>query len=193
MLPNKKLLRQELKHRRAALSPLQQANYSQQALRHLLTQPRIRSARLIALYWPVRGEISPLQLKILALPQQRLYLPIVRRLASPLRFVRWTKYTRFQTNRFHIPEPWPRYKQAIAAKSLDIVLMPLVAFDEQGTRLGMGGGFYDRSFAFKQKRRFKRPLLVGFAYQFQRVSQLERASWDIALDAVVTEDGWHRY
>ncbi|WP_020395839.1 5-formyltetrahydrofolate cyclo-ligase [Thiolinea disciformis] len=193
MLPNKKLLRQELKRRRSALSSLQQANHSQQALRHLLNQPRIRSARLIALYWPVRGEISPLQLKTLALPQQRLYLPIVRRLASPLLFVRWTKYTRFQTNRFHIPEPWPRYKQAIAAKSLDIVLMPLVAFDEQGTRLGMGGGFYDRSFAFKQKRRFKRPLLVGFAYQFQRVSQLERASWDIALDAVVTEDGWHRY
>ena len=190
MQPDKKTLRQQLRRQRSALSPNQQARLSQQAVQHLLRHPRVRSARLIAFYWPVRGEINPLLLRKLGNSKQRFYLPIIQKPATPLKFVRWDKHTHFKPNSFRIPEPWPRYRHALAATAFDLVIMPLVAFDQTGTRLGMGGGFYDRTFAFKQQRSYRRPLLVGFAYQFQQVSQLERANWDIALDAVVTEDGW---
>lgn len=65
--------------------------------------------------------------------------------------------------------------------------MPLVGFDATGNRLGMGGGFYDRSFAFKRIQPQQRPLLIGLAHSFQQLPQLPVASWDTPVDMVVTE------
>jgi 5-formyltetrahydrofolate cyclo-ligase len=70
------------------------------------------------------------------------------------------------------------------------VLAPLVAFDRSGNRLGMGGGYYDRSFAYLRHRvHWRRPRLIGYAYGFQEVQALERAHWDVPLSGVVTELG----
>ena len=78
--------------------------------------------------------------------------------------------------------------QLLPGISLDLVLVPLVGFDDQGTRLGMGGGFYDRSFATRLFRRYwRKPRLIGVAYELQRVAHLDRQPWDVALDGVVTE------
>ncbi len=78
----------------------------------------------------------------------------------------------------------------IGARWLDLVFLPLVGFDARGMRLGMGGGYYDRAFAFRRVRRvWKKPLLIGFAYDLQRVPHLESAPHDVLLDAVVTEKG----
>lgn len=91
-------------------------------------------------------------------------------------------------NQYGIPEPDIAIRHQIKPMGLDIVLMPLVAFDQQGNRLGMGGGYYDRSFSFlKRGKSSRRPRLIGVAYDFQEIEKLASDSWDVPLDAVVTE------
>jgi 5-formyltetrahydrofolate cyclo-ligase len=92
-------------------------------------------------------------------------------------------------NQFSIPEPSIRLRQPTKPWALDLVIMPLVAFDADCNRLGMGGGYYDRTFAYLNKRRFwRKPILIGVAHECQRVANLESEVWDIPLDAVVTEE-----
>jgi 5-formyltetrahydrofolate cyclo-ligase len=86
--------------------------------------------------------------------------------------------------------PEPRLAKACAPRFLSLVFMPLVAFDTQGNRLGMGRGFYDRSFAFKARAQAKRPVLLGLAHECQRVEKLEVASWDVPLGGIVTDRQW---
>jgi 5-formyltetrahydrofolate cyclo-ligase len=81
----------------------------------------------------------------------------------------------------------------INPRFLDVVLVPLVAFDDFGWRLGFGAGFYDRKFAFKQRMSARKPLLIGVGYEFQRVERQEPNPWDVLLDAVVTECGIQRF
>ena len=92
-------------------------------------------------------------------------------------------------NRYGIPEPaHPNKARNFPLRSLDLVLMPLVGFDTQGNRLGMGGGYYDRSFAFLHRHsHWRKPHLMGTAYEFQRLSKLDAQPWDVPLDAIVTE------
>jgi 5-formyltetrahydrofolate cyclo-ligase len=193
--PPKLPLRRTLQRQRAALNPAEQAALSTQAVRHLHRQRTFRNAQHIALYLPVRGEADPRGLRRHALPKQHFYLPVL----SPFRdsrlwFVRWDKTTRFRLNRFRIPEPYPDYRRSRPARWLDLVVMPLVAFDAQGTRMGMGGGFYDRTFACKRTHaQPQRPLLCGFAYDFQKVAYLQRQRWDIPLDQAVSDAGFFHF
>ena len=182
--------RRSLRRQRAALSPHVQQQCADAMARHR-QQPVFRNARHIALYLPVRGEADPRGLRRHALPRQQFYLPVL----SPFRhdkrlwFIRWNAQTRFRLNRFRIPEPLPHYRQQRTARWLDLIITPLVAFDRSGTRLGMGGGFYDRTFAFKRRTnlRTSRPPLIGIAYDFQAIDKLERQPWDIPLNALVSE------
>lgn len=193
--PNNATLRRTIQRQRAALSQALQTQLSQQAVHHLTTRRAFRNARHIALYLPVRGEADPRNVRKHALPHQRFYLPVL----SPFKdgrlwFVRWDASTRFRLNRFRIPEPYPRYRNSRPASWLDLVITPLVAFDHTGTRMGMGGGFYDRTFGFKRTRTtIKRPQLCGFAYNFQQVSHLARQSWDIPLDMVSSEQSFFQF
>ena len=87
-----------------------------------------------------------------------------------------------------IPEPLVERRELVRVRDLDLILMPLVGFDLQGNRLGMGGGFYDRSLAFLRYRLYwKRPRLLGLAYDFQQVDILTADPWDIPMQAVVTD------
>jgi 5-formyltetrahydrofolate cyclo-ligase len=183
------LLRKQLKKQRAALPPPEQKRRSAQAIRLLQHSGLFRSARNIAIYLPVRGEIDPSRLPAFGRAGQKFYLPALS-LYKPhgLTFVQWDKNTRFRYNRFRIPEPLIKRNQFKSARRMDLVVMPLLAFDRHGSRLGMGGGFYDRSFAFKKgPGRRKKPVLIGIAYQFQQVDELPRQPWDVPLDAVVTD------
>ena len=93
-----------------------------------------------------------------------------------------------KTNRFGIDEPDVPESDWIAASELDLALLPLVGFDEDCNRLGVGGGYYDRSFAFSVGVPLgQRPFLVGLGYELQRVPQLHPERWDVPLDTVVTE------
>jgi 5-formyltetrahydrofolate cyclo-ligase len=187
----KQTQRRLLRQQRAALAPQQQQQCARAMAQHLRRQSVWRNARHIALYLPVRGEADPRVIRRYALPRQQFYLPVL----SPFRrdkrlwFICWNAQTRFRLNRFRIPEPLPRYRQRRSARWLDLVVTPLVAFDHSGTRMGMGGGFYDRTFAFKHNTTLhaSRPHLVGLAYDFQRIDKLERQSWDVPLDALVSE------
>jgi len=91
-------------------------------------------------------------------------------------------------NRFNIPEPVVRHDRLIAPRDLDLVILPLLGFDHDCNRIGMGGGFYDRTFAFMHRlNHIAGPYLLGLAHEIQRVEVLVMQRWDIPLDAVATE------
>ncbi len=177
-------LRQRMRAQRRSLSAAQQRRAAHCLSLRLRALPEIRRARRVALYLPNDGEIS-LEIFCNWLWQQHVdvYLPRVR--AQTLHFHRFDRGTALRKNHFGIPEPVGTRK--IDAHNLDVVAMPLVAFDQQGRRLGMGGGFYDRRFAFKRRNRWKKPRLVGCAHACQQASVLPVAGWDIPLDCVVTD------
>lgn len=183
-------LRRQLRQARRALTPLQQRKASQQLLRQLAQHPLYRRSRHIAFYLANDGEIDP---GLLMQHARRLgkhcYLPVLSEWpANRMHFQRLLSDQRWTTNRFGIREP--RRNSSLQARPwrLDLILMPLVGFDKNGNRLGMGGGFYDRTFAFRQQRQHWRgPHLLGLAHHCQKVSQLPAASWDIPLDGIVSD------
>lgn len=176
-------LRRALRAARRALSARQQKIAAKQLLRRLAARPELKSARHIALYWPMDGEIDPRGLA--ALPGRHFYLPVLQAFpALTLRFARWRPGMPLHRNRFGIPEPAGR--DTVPARRLDAVLLPLTGFDARGNRLGMGGGFYDRTLAFRL-RGGQRPWLVGVAHACQQLPALPAAAWDVPLQLLATE------
>jgi 5-formyltetrahydrofolate cyclo-ligase len=167
---------------------------SQAVADHLLAMPELKTPRAVAVYWAMMSEL-PLLHAVSALQREghALYLPMVQD-DSSLHFGRWGTGAEMRPNRFGIPEPLPAAADEIQPAHLDIVLVPLLAFDDCGARLGSGAGFYDRSFAFlRDVARPAHPLLVGVAYAFQQVSKLPVEAWDVPLDAIVTEQAMIRF
>ena len=149
--------------------------------------PRPRSR--VGVYLPMDGELDTAA--VIALARRRrcdVYLPVVTSFsARHMRFARLTGLRSVRPNRWGIHEP---EGVGIGGRWLDLVLVPCVAFDTGGVRLGMGAGFYDRHFGFLLRRAsWQRPRLVGLAYDFQRVASLEPAPWDVPLWGIVTEAG----
>ena len=150
----------------------------------------------IAFYLANDGEMDPSPLIELAHNSGKCcYLPILRsRPARSLWFGRYEPGQRLELNRFGIPEPVTRHHQIIKPWGLDLVIIPLVAFDDDGNRLGMGGGFYDRTFAYKKTRsHWTQPQLIGVAHEIQRVSKLPSNPWDIPLNGVITESSFYKF
>jgi len=190
--PSRQELRRELRARRRSLSPRQQRQAARSLCHQLQRHPRIRNARHIALYWPNDGEIDPRPFLEYARHHGNkcFYLPVLHPIHhNRLWFCRISKNTPLESNRFGIPEPRVRRHQRRAPWTLDAVLMPLVGFSADGGRLGMGGGFYDRTFAFTRHRSCAKPALIGLAHELQRVTALQQAHWDIPMDTVVTDKG----
>jgi 5-formyltetrahydrofolate cyclo-ligase len=107
-------------------------------------------------------------------------------------FAPWTPESRFRLNRFGIPEPMVSARQLVRAQDLDLLLLPLVGFDARGHRLGMGGGFYDRSLAFlRHRRQWHKPVVVGLAHDFQCCPSLPADAWDIPMSGIVTDRQWY--
>jgi 5-formyltetrahydrofolate cyclo-ligase len=180
-------LRQNLAERRRALSPRERIAAAQ-GLRHSLEQlPEYHTDQRVAGYWAIDGEL-PLNLAIppLAARGQQFLLPVLGE-GRRLRFAPWSAGEDVRPNRYGIPEP-AEPREWLEPFQLDLVLVPLLAFDRQGQRLGYGGGFYDRSFAFlKEQARPTEPLLVGVAYAFQELEQIEAEPWDVPLDLIATD------
>lgn len=181
-------LRKELRARRNSLTPSQQEAAAAWALRHLMKLPKFLRAQRVALYIPADGELDPRPIaQQLWKMGKHCYLPVLHPTQErQLWFVEYKADTPLRPNRFGIPEPDHRYEQKIAANLLDIVLLPLVGFDRKGGRLGMGGGFYDTTFAFHKGRKTK-PYLLGMAHACQEVEALEMADWDVPLYGIVTD------
>ena len=188
---DKSQLRKRLRRERASLSPRERNVASRASARQLLRTPAFLRARRIAVYHANGNELDPTPLVVAARALgKQCYLPVLHPfLHGKLVFAPWHAHTAMRPNRFGIPEPAGRERR-LPARRLDLVIVPLLGFDRQGVRLGMGGGYYDRTFAFRNRcTAWRKPLLVGFAYAFQRVEHLPNKPWDIRLDAVVTEDG----
>jgi 5-formyltetrahydrofolate cyclo-ligase len=187
----KRRIRAEMRRRRRALTPRQQRLASRNLQRQVVRSALFRFSRRIAFTLARDGEIDPMPLLLTALKRGKAcYLPVMNRLGEDrLSFRRWLPGQRLVKGAWGIPEP--RLAKACAPRFLSLVFMPLVAFDAQGNRLGMGRGFYDRSFAFKTRTQAKSPVLVGLAHECQRVEQLEVASWDVSLGGIVTDRQWY--
>ncbi|MBA4501620.1 5-formyltetrahydrofolate cyclo-ligase [Marinobacterium marinum] len=195
MMQDRKTLRRHMRARRQALTPRQQRQASQ-ALSHIVrTQLWFRQARHVALYLPNDGEIDPSPLIALCRHLgKRLYLPVLHPIRhNRLWFTPYTADTPMRRNRYRILEPVLQGKPVRPAQALDLVLMPLVAFSADGGRMGMGGGYYDRTFAFKlQQHGLKGPKLIGLAHDFQRQTRLPLEPWDVPLDGVATDCCFYR-
>ena len=183
-------LRRQLRQARRALTPLQQRKASQQLLRQLVQHPLYRRSKHIAFYLANDGEIDPtLLLRHAQRMGKHCYLPVLSRWpANRMHFQRLLPNQRWVTNRFGIAEPVNDQRLQVRPWRLDLILLPLVGFDRQGNRLGMGGGFYDRLLAFRQRRQhWQGPRLLGLAHDCQQVDQLPIAPWDIPLDGIVSD------
>lgn len=182
-------LRQHFRAQRRGLDGKHQHSAAVALATRLAKQPFYHRAACIAAYLPNDGEISPIPLLHAAQRSGKtIYLPLLA--GQSLQFVRFSPgVTPLHRNRLGILEPYPRQRDLIAPERLDLVLLPLVAFDVDGNRLGMGGGFYDRTFAFKKHRApSTRPLLVGTAHQLQKsADSLAANRWDIPMDAIATD------
>lgn len=181
-------LRRDMRLRRQALSPAQQMAAADRLARNLSSLLIIRQARRIGVYLAADGELDPVPALLASdNPPRTLYLPILPRHADAvLHFAIWKPGEPLTPNRYEIGEPPLKHRRLAPLWSLDVLLMPLVAFDAAGNRLGMGGGFYDRALA-ALARQPKRPRLLGIAHAFQQTDRLPAAPWDQPLDGVITD------
>jgi 5-formyltetrahydrofolate cyclo-ligase len=191
---SRKALRDSLRQARRALSPEQQSAATQGLFSLLRSQDFFRLAQRIAFYQLFDAEIDPQPLLELALSEGKsCFLPVLNE-DKPgfICFAAYDANTELVENRWGIPEP-PAPVVAFPATDLDLVLVPLVGFNEQCFRLGLGKGCYDRTFSFKLSGQHSRPLLLGLAHECQRVEgEFPDESWDVRLDAIATDKKIYR-
>ena len=185
----RKELRKALRARRRAVTPEFRAKAAKQVARNVDRVFRLRPGLRVAIYASFREELDSEPLIRLARRRGcRIFLPRIDTRTISMKFVEATVGALETVNHLGIVEP--RGTKSIAARWLDLVLLPLVGFDTQGMRLGMGGGYYDRTFAYRNRHiAWRGPRLVGVAYSFQQVPSIGREWHDVPLDAVVTEAG----
>ncbi|MCB1763105.1 MAG: 5-formyltetrahydrofolate cyclo-ligase [Gammaproteobacteria bacterium] len=185
-------LRHQLRERRRSLSRAEQTANAEAAAGHLIRWGIFLRYQSIALYHACDGELDPSPIIHRGFSYgKKLYLPVLRGgNKNALWFVPHHPEQRMWKNRFGIDEPDSGRNGRIAPWGLDLILLPLVGFDQLGNRLGMGGGFYDRTLAFlKWRSHWHRPTLIGMAHDCQRLQKIEAHSWDIPLDGIVSESG----
>lgn len=182
-------IRAFMRHQRQQLTDQQQLQLARQLSQHLFQLPVLQRAHNIGVYIANDGEIDPIVFATKSLYRSKnCLLPSLHPLKEGQLWFGAYDGPKIK-NRFDIEEPDHKRNEMFAAKQLDVVLMPLVAFDDKGGRLGMGGGFYDRTFEFLLKNSMQKPKLIGLAHHFQQVEALPLEAWDVPLTAIVTDKG----
>lgn len=182
-------LRQFLRAQRRALTAAQQQRAALHLADRMALQQAFRRAQHIAVYIANDGELDASLLAQRGWAQgKECYLPVLGKRTPSMAFARYRPGDKLLRNRYGIPEPMPRSPR-ICATELDLVCLPLVGFDRYGNRLGMGGGFYDRTFAYRHRFPRARPRLVGLAHRCQQLTELPVQSWDVPLDMIATDAG----
>ena len=189
--PSVSALRQSLKSARNAIPTDSRLHAEERATEFLTRWDLLQRCKKIACYHAIQGEFPTTSLiEILLSMSKEIYLPIIREDEKiPLAFQQIIPQQSMQQNRYGISEPHPDPNLQINVKDLDLVILPLLGFDRNGNRLGMGGGYYDRTFAFTKESKVRRPYLMGLAFTDQLSDQLIAQPWDVSLDATLTEDG----
>jgi 5-formyltetrahydrofolate cyclo-ligase len=187
---NNSIIRAGKRQLRNQLTRHEQTRHATGLANQVCRQPSFLNSNRLACYLANDGEIDPEYIIQTAWKlRKQVYLPVLSPFQSKLYFAPHREGTAMHINRFGIPEPACSPARWVTAWQLDLMLLPLVAFDENGNRLGMGGGFYDRSLAYRQSRTHSiRPKLIGLAHELQREEQLPTNSWDIPLDMIATEE-----
>lgn len=177
-------LRHTLRQQRLHYPIQLQQHAAEDTCHHLLTDQAFIRSQHIAVYWPHQGELDPFPLiKHAWRIGKKIYLPVLAPLElNRLYFARFNPHTKLGLNRFGIPEP--QNSTYCCPMRMNLILCPLVGFNSQGDRLGMGGGFYDRTLAKTLGTKF-----YGLAYSWQQLNGFKTNSWDIGLHAVATEKG----
>jgi len=187
-------LRKKIRNERRCLSVLEQQQHAETIIQRIIQSSVYKNASHIALYFPSDGEIDLSGLiRLLHNSDKHCYLPVI---LSPqqaiIGFAPFEENSVLQKNIFGISEPVFLKEQLKSVKQLDLILAPLVGFDEQGNRIGMGGGYYDRALQHLNEVDFEtrhtiKPAVYGVAHELQNVEQLQSQSWDVRLNAIVTE------
>jgi len=189
----KKELRARLRKNRSNIDPQISASASASLVKRLQQLPEYQQARRVACFFSFDGEINTAPLIKTIIQQKDLcYLPRLRPTKpSRLWFLPFDGQSPLAPNRFGINEVDLPINHSIGVSRLDLILMPLVAFDIYGNRLGMGGGFYDATLAHLKTNGSKHPVCIGLAYQLQQVARLPVESWDFKMDGVLTEEKFY--
>jgi 5-formyltetrahydrofolate cyclo-ligase len=185
--PERSALRRAMATRRAALDPIARIAAADALVEQLEALAEWHTDQHIAGYWATAGEVL-LHRASAACTRRGANWLLPRIDGRMLRFAAWRLGEPIETNRFGIPEPQVALADCLAPEAVELVLLPLLAFDRQGNRLGTGGGYYDRSFAFlRAGERPREPLLVGIGYAWQEVEALPAEAWDVRLDFICTD------
>jgi len=185
-------IRKQVSAKRKALSPTAQNEAARDLLLLLKNDTVVKEAKHIALYLANNGELD-LEPFILWCWQQNkhLYLPVVHPFSKGnLLFLRYEKYSAMVLNQYNIEEPKLDVRDIKTMQQLDMIMTPLVAFDATGARVGMGGGYYDRTLAkwYKQylQNNKSKPTVIGVAHDCQQIEKVPNEAWDIPLPKIVT-------
>jgi len=185
MTESRASLRRELRARRRAIPAVERIAAALALARRLLRLPFAPASGHVAGYWAMDGEIA-LHAWQLQLPPALTYCLPVLCPDERLRFAPWQPGEALATNRYGIPEPEVTPSSLLEPEAMSLVVVPLVGFDASGQRLGMGGGWYDRTFAFR-KAHAPPPWLVGAAFATQQCADIARKPWDVVLDGVCSD------
>lgn len=184
----KKAIRKKMRSERRGLSVKNQKIASFNLAKNLDTFLKFKKWSKFGIYLASDGEIS-LNFWLKNLKHRKsVYLPIVHKYNNgKLSFAKYDKTTKLMPNKFNILQPDLKTGLSFNWLKLDAILLPLVAFDKNSNRLGMGGGFYDKTLARLNSPTFNRPHLIGIAHSLQEVEQLNTEKWDFRLDAIITD------
>lgn len=193
MKPNE--IRNNIREKRRQLDESVRSERSDQICQAIANRADFQTAHNVAAFLAFDGEPDLSDLISMAWDRgQHVFLPIVHGKGLPMTFAAYDPSTKLVANRLGVLEPDPSTARFIDPAELDCVLTPLVAFDSKCHRIGVGGGFYDRTFAFKragsdkQTEKAIRPIMIGVAFELQKIESIEPQPWDVQLDTVVTEN-----
>jgi 5-formyltetrahydrofolate cyclo-ligase len=185
-------LRLALRHLRQQLDPVQRTVAALKLAEYFCQTTYFTDSQHIAFYMASDGEIDPGIVMQRAWDAGKLcYLPVLSESQEfHLDFVLFQKGDPLQKNRFGIWEPLNNEQRLLDLHHLDLVLVPLVAFDESGNRLGMGGGYFDRTFG-NMRHYNNKPVLLGLAFEIQKVKKIPCETWDIPMQGIITEEKYY--
>lgn len=181
----KKHLRQQFKIKRSAISAAQRMQTAEAIAQQLIKVPEWIAADYIAGYWASHGEV-PLHIVQMRVQSPKVWCLPMLQADKTLKFAPWRSGDPLVSNQYGIPEPDISSSSALDATQISIILLPLLAYSRTGTRLGMGGGYYDRSLEFRAAQASP-PLLIGVAYSSQEADLLPTQEWDVKLDMLINE------
>jgi 5-formyltetrahydrofolate cyclo-ligase len=191
-MKNRSNIRKEIRSRRSQLSTKKQQEQGVLLCQKLISQMEMEHVRSIAIYLANDGELDTQHFINWCWNNQiSVYLPVIHPFSKGnLLFLKYTKTSVMIKNQYGILEPKLNVRNIVTVDKLDLIFTPLVAFDNHGNRLGMGGGFYDRTlntwyFEYQQNKQTK-PMPIGLAHDCQKVEAIPRESWDIPLPKIIT-------